>query len=101
MVNGGPAEPQTAIYGRRSFMSALLNVLIVELAIWMTVPYLLLTIYLTPLILLDAVVAVILKTRGGSLGQIGRGMLIGLLCVPAGLVVLLLPFLVADQAGLL
>ncbi|WP_157897532.1 hypothetical protein [Mycolicibacterium rutilum] len=81
-------------------MAALFNVLVIELAVWATLPYLLLAIYVVPLIVVDLIVAIVLEARKGASGQVGRGMLIGLLCVPAGLIVLVPGFLAAQAAGL-
>jgi hypothetical protein len=98
VVNDATA-PQSA-YSQRSFVAVLLNVLVIEFSLWFTVPYLYLAIYVLPLIAIDLIVALVLKSRGGMLGQIGRGMLIGLLCVPAGLLILLPGFFIAQASGL-
>ncbi len=100
MVKGVPAQRHTAGYGPWSLVAALFNVLVIELAVWATLPYLLLAIYVVPLIVVDLIVAIVLEARKGASGQVGRGMLIGLLCVPAGLIVLVPGFLAAQAAGL-
>ena len=48
----------------------------------------------------DVVVAVILTSRSGTLAQVGRGMLIGLIAAPATLVVFLPGFFLAQALGL-
>jgi mannose/fructose/N-acetylgalactosamine-specific phosphotransferase system component IIC len=98
VVNDATA-PQGA-YSQRSFVAVLLNVLVIEFSLWFAVPYLYLAFYVLPLIAIDLIVALVLKSRGGMLGQIGRGMLIGLLCVPAGLLILLPGFFIAQASGL-
>ncbi|MCG7578820.1 hypothetical protein [Mycolicibacterium sp. OfavD-34-C] len=91
------ARPQRVSYGPATFVSALVNVLIVEVALWLTVPWIALAVFVVPLLVVDVVVATILKSRSGTLKQVGQGMLIGLIAVPATLV-LFLPGLILTQA---
>jgi hypothetical protein len=69
-------------YGPIGFTAATLNVFLGSLAAWMSFPYYLLYVYFVPIILVDLVAAAILARCTGTLGQAGRGMLIGLLSVP-------------------
>ncbi|MCV7281696.1 hypothetical protein H7J88_18875 [Mycolicibacterium flavescens] len=87
-------------YGPPTLVAALVNILVVELAVWTTVPYVPLAIYVVPLIIVDLIAAVALNSQAGNPRQVGRGMLIGLLCVPAGFLVLLPAFLIVQAAGL-
>lgn len=89
MVNRPAALPLPAKYGPASLAAALGNILLVEMALWVVLPFYLLALYVLPLLLVDLLVGAFLKTRPGTVGQIGRGMLVGLLAVPAGLAVFL------------
>ena len=98
MVND--TGPQRINYGPTTFVAALVNILIVEVALWLTVPWIALAVFVVPLLVVDAVVAAILKSRSGALAQVGRGMLIGLIAAPATLVVFLPGFFLAQALGL-
>ena len=89
MVKEPAALPLQANYGPVSLVAALGTILLAEMALWVVMPWYLLALYLLPLLLVDLVVAVVLKSRLGKLGQIGSGMLVGLLAVPAALAVFL------------
>lgn len=97
MVNEAAAQPLNPVFGPVTFLAALGNILVVELAVWVFLPWLLLAIYVVPLLLIDLLAAAVLKSRPGTLGQIGRGMLIGLIAAPAA-VGLFLPGLLLAQA---
>lgn len=97
MVNTPAVQPLVPPYGPVTFLAALVNILVVEMAVWVFLPWYLLALYVLPLLMVDLLVAMILKSRPGTTGQIGRGMLIGLLSVPAGLAVFL-PLLGLVQA---
>ena len=100
MVNTPAAQPLKPTYGPVTFVAALANILLVETAVWVVLPWYLLALYGVPLLLVDLLAATVLKSRPGRAGQIGRGMLIGLLSVPAGLA-LFLPLLgLAQVLGL-
>lgn len=98
MVN--EARSQRINYGPVTFVAALVNILIVEVALWLTVPWIALAVFVVPLLVVDVVVAVILKSRSGTLAQVGRGMLIGLIAVPATLLLFLPGFFLAQALGL-
>ena len=101
MVNGAAAQPLKADYGPVTFLAALSNILIVEIAVWWFLPWFILAVYVVPVLVIDLVVAVILKFCPGTLGQVGRGMLIGLFSAPVA-VALFWPGLMLGQAlGLL
>jgi hypothetical protein len=82
MANGLVADPSTHRYGAASFVSATVNVFVGNLAAWISFPYFVLYLLFVPLILVDVVLAAVLAARPGKSGQVGRGMLIGLLSVP-------------------
>ncbi|MDZ5088742.1 MULTISPECIES: hypothetical protein [Mycobacteriaceae] len=96
------ARPQPVSYGPATFVAALVNILIVEVALWLTVPWIALAVFVVPLlvVVVDVVVAAILTSRSGTLSQVGRGMLIGLIAAPATLVVFLPGFFLAQAFGL-
>lgn len=96
MVKAHPQRTRTA-YGPAAFIAALANILAIEVAVWIFLPWFLLAIYVLPLLLIDLALAAILKRRRGTTGQVGRGMLIGLLSAPAALL-LFLPGLMLVQA---
>ena len=99
MVND--ARPQRVSYGPATFVAALVNILIVEVALWLTVPWIALAVFVVPLlVVVDVVVAAILTSRSGTLAQVGRGMLIGLIAAPATLAVFLPGFFLAQALGL-
>lgn len=99
MVNGAAEQPLRSSYGPVTLLAALANTLIVEFAIWAVLPWFLLAVYVLPLLVIDLLVAMILKSRPGNLGQVGRGMTIGLLAVPAALVMFLPGFMVVQGLG--
>ena len=88
-------------YGPVTFLAALINILIVEFAIWLTLPWFLLTIYVLPLLVIDLAIAALLNSRPGTPGQIGRGMLIGLIAAPLTLVVFVPGLWLAQALGLI
>jgi len=100
MVNGAAAQPLRAHYGPVTFLAALANISIVEVAVWWFVPWFLLAVYVLPLLVIDLVVAAILKSRPGTLGQIGRGMLIGLISAPAALALFWPGFMLVQALGI-
>lgn len=100
MVSDGATQAITPRYGPPTFAAALANILIVEFALWTLMPWFLLAVFVVPLLLVDLVVAVVLKSRRGTLGQIGRGMMIGLLAAPAGLALFVPGFMIAQAVGL-
>lgn len=83
------AEPESVrvSYGPAVFVAALVNILIVELALWVTVPWFALAVFVIPLLVVDLGVAALLKLRKGTLRQVGHGMMIGLIAAPATVVV--------------
>jgi hypothetical protein len=79
-------------YGLASFVSSLMTIFAIEFAEFITIPYVYITtvtiIYVLPaLLVVDLVVYAVLARCSGTLGQIGRGILIGSLAVPMSAVV--------------
>lgn len=97
MVNKLATQPR---YGRATFVAALVNILAVELAVWVCLPWLVLAVYVLPLLAIDLVVAAVLRSRPGPAGQVGRGMLIGLIAAPAALAVFLPSLWLVQALGL-
>ena len=100
MVNDPAAQPLKPVYGPVTFVSALGNILLVEFCVWVFLPWFVLAVYVVPLLLIDLVVAAALKSRRGALGQVGRGMMIGLIAAPAALAVFLPGFMVVQALGI-
>ncbi|WP_156442372.1 hypothetical protein [Mycobacterium sp. IS-1556] len=86
-----------ARYGPATFVAALGNTLVVGLATWYFIPWFALVVFTIPLLLLDFAIGVVFVTRPGAMGQVGRGMLIGLIAAPLTLL-LFLPGLLLVQA---
>lgn len=101
MMNDAAAQTSSPRYGPVTFLAALANILIVELAIWIALPWFVFLIYAVPLLAIDLIVAAVLKSRPGLPGQVGRGMLIGLTAAPAALAVFLPGFMLAQGLGFL
>lgn len=86
-------------YGAVGFVSATANVFMGNLAAWASFPYFLFYLLFVPLILVDLVAATVLASRSGRLGQVGRGMLIGLLSVPVAPAVIAIGYLLTAAIG--
>ncbi|WP_051574173.1 hypothetical protein [Mycobacterium sp. URHB0044] len=71
-------EPHSAA----GFIAAAVSVFIGTVAAWMSFPYAALYVLFVPIIVVDVIAAAVLITRPGTAGQIGRGLLIGLISVP-------------------
>ncbi len=89
-------------YGPVSFISALANILVLEVVTcfflpWM--PFVALLYFVTPVLVVDWVLAVVLVMRPGTLGQVGRGMLIGSLSAPVSVALSAAGFIVARAIG--
>lgn len=100
MVNHPAAQPLTSRYGPVTFISAVANIVVVEVAVWTFLPWFVLVIFVLPLLLVDLAIAVVLRARPGVAGQVGRGMLIGTIAAPATLAVLLPGLLIAQAMDL-
>ncbi|MGE2832692.1 hypothetical protein [Mycobacterium sp. SMC-4] len=101
MTNQSERQALKPGYSPVTFLSALVNILVVEFALWTVLPWFLLTIYVLPLLLIDLVVAGVLNSRPGTAGQIGRGLLIGLIAAPLTLVVFVPGLWLAQGLGLI
>ncbi len=97
MVSAEQRSPQR--YGAAGFLAATLNVLLGNLAAWFAFPYFLLYLLFVPVIVVDLVVAAVLVRRPGLGGQIGRGMLVGLISVPLAPAAIAAGYAIAVVAG--
>ncbi|MFC7673296.1 hypothetical protein ACFQWH_09460 [Mycolicibacterium sp. GCM10028919] len=88
-------------HGPVGFAAALVNILIIEFAIWAVLPWIYLAVFVVPLVLLDVAISVLLRCRPGTLGEIGRGMLIGCIAGPAALVLFIPLYFLAAATGLI
>lgn len=101
MANLSAADKLRHRYGPLTFAAAVVNILSTNLYIWLLAPFSILgyPLFLLPVVAVDLAVAAALATRPGRLGQVGRGMLIGLLSVPIGLAVFISGFAIAHSVG--
>lgn len=100
VVTSRVPQPLTSSYGPVTFVAALVNILFVETAVWYFLPWFALAIFVLPFVLIDLAIAAVLRSRPGVAGQVGRGMLIGLVAAPVALAVFLPGFLLVQAAGL-
>lgn len=100
MVNSRAAQPLTSSYGPATFLAALVNILVVETAVWYFLPWFALAVFVLPLLLIDLAMAAVLRSRPGVAGQVGRGLLIGLIAAPAALAVFLPGLMLVQAMGL-
>ena len=101
MVGDVAADQLTCRYGPAGFAAALVNILVVDFVTWIFLPWLYLAILVLPLLLVDLAISVVLAVRAGTLGQIGRGMLIGCLSAPLSLIIFIPGFLAAAGIGVI
>lgn len=88
-------------FGPVGFAAALANILVIEFAIWTLLPWVYLAVFVIPLLLLDVAVSVFLRGRPGTLGEIGRGMLVGCIAGPAALAFFIPLYFLAAATGLI
>jgi len=100
MVRESAIGRPTQHYGPVSFIAALGNTLLVSLATWYFLPWFALAVFVLPILLVDLVAGAVLATRSGVMGQVGRGMLIGLIAAPLTLLVFLPGLLLVQELGL-
>lgn len=88
-------------YGPASFVAALGNTLVLEYITWLFLPWLsyFALIIVLPVLVVDLALSGVLAARPGTLGQIGRGMLIGCLSVPLTVVIFALGTLTLHAVG--
>ncbi|MCX2713768.1 hypothetical protein [Mycolicibacterium sp. J2] len=92
---------RTTRYGPLGFVAALVNILLVNLCLWLFVAGMLGGYeFYVPVILVDLLVAFVLALRRGVSAQIGRGMLIGWLSGPLSLVVFIGLFSIGKAIGI-
>lgn len=101
MASDMTAGSPTNRYGPAGFVAAVANILVVQFATWIFLPYFLLTLLALPILLVDLAVAEVLASRPGKWGAIGRGMLIGWLAGPLSLLVFIPAYFAADATGLI
>ena len=71
-----------------------------SLATWYFLPWFTLAVFALPILLVDLALGVVLVKRSGVVGQVGRGMLIGLIAAPMTLLIFLPGLLLVQQLGL-
>jgi hypothetical protein len=75
-------------YGPVTFVVAQLHILITTLPMWLLFPYSM--VFVLPIVLVYLALSALISISGGTMGQVGRGMLIGSLAGPLSLAVLAL-----------
>ncbi|BBY28070.1 hypothetical protein [Mycolicibacterium sediminis] len=88
MVAPDEGSPPTR-YGPASVVAVLVTSLVLGVLSWALVPWIYLSIVLIPPVLVVVIAAAFLLAGGRRQQQVGRGMLIGCLTVPATLIVCL------------
>jgi hypothetical protein len=79
----------------------MVNILFIEFSTLALLPWVYLTVFIIPLLLVDVAVAVFLRRRPGTLGEIGRGMLIGCIAGPAALAFFIPLYFLAAASSLI
>jgi hypothetical protein len=74
-----------SLYGPVTFLVAVLHLFVVELATWLLMPYSI--VFVLPIVLIYMAVSALVMRASGTVGQIGRGMLIGSLSGPLSLLI--------------
>lgn len=72
-------------YGPVTFAVAVLHVFVVEFTTWLFMPYSI--VFVLPVVLIYMAIAALAMQASGTMGQIGRGMLIGSLSGPLSLLI--------------
>ena len=101
MVGESTTNPSAQRYGPITFFAALGNTLLVSLATWYFLPWFALVVFVLPILLVDLVAGATLATRSGTMGHVGRGMLVGLIAAPMTLLVFLPGLLLVQDLGLI
>lgn len=101
MVSESTVTPSGQRFGPITFVAALGNTLLVGLATWYFLPWFALAVFVLPILLVDLALGAVLATRSGTMGQLGRGMLIGLITAPLTLLVFLPGLLLVQELGLI
>ena len=101
MVNESTADPSVQRYGPTSFVVALGNSLFMGLVTWYFLPWFALAVFVLPILLIDLALGAVLATRSGTMGQLGRGLLVGLITAPLTLLIFLPGLLLVQGLGLI
>jgi hypothetical protein len=91
----------TKQYGPYGLSAAMVNILFIEFTTLALLPWVYLAVFTVPLLLVDIAVSVYLRDRPGTLGEIGRGMLIGCIAGPAALAFFIPLYFLVAAAGLI
>jgi hypothetical protein len=100
VVSESTTDPSPQRYGPITFVAALGNSLLVGLATWYFLPWFALALFVLPILLVDLALGAFLATRSGAMGQLGRGMLVGLITAPVTLLIFLPGLLLVQELGL-
>ncbi|WP_083099569.1 hypothetical protein [Mycobacterium mantenii] len=86
-----------SLYGPVTFAVAVLHVFIVEFATWLFMPYSI--VFVLPAVLIYMAISALVMLAPGTVGQIGRGMLIGSLSGPLSLLIFGAAWAIAQAIG--
>lgn len=86
-----------SLYGPVTFVVAALHVFIVEFATWIFMPYS--VVFVLPVVLIYMAISALVMLAPGTVGQIGRGMLIGSLSGPLSMLIFGAVWAVAQAIG--
>jgi hypothetical protein len=84
-------------YGPLSFTVTMMHILVVDLTIWIFMPYSI--VMVLPVVLVYMALSVVIARRPGKLGQVGRGMLLGSLSGPLSLILFAAVWAIAHAIG--
>lgn len=96
-ANGVAAGPSKDRYGPLSFVVALVHILVVDGATWLSLPWSI--VFVLPEVLVYMAIAAAIARRPGKVGQVGRGMLLGSLSGPVSLIVFIAVWAIAHALG--
>lgn len=84
-------------YGPITFLVAVLHILVVEFATWLFMPYSI--VFVLPLVVIYMAIAALVMRAPRTMGQIGRGMLIGSVSGPLSLIIFGAAWAIAHAIG--
>lgn len=84
-------------YGPVTFGVAVLHIFVVEFTTWLFMPYSI--VFVLPVVLIYMAIAALVMQASGTMGQIGRGMLIGSLSGPLSLLIFGAAWAIAHATG--
>lgn len=101
MESSSPTGTAKNRYGPASWAAALVNIFAMEVITWLFLPWttFLSFFFVSPVLVVDLVPAIVLATRPGKLGQVGRGMLIGWISAPVSMTLYSVGYVIVRAVG--